>query len=239
MMRAVTAAAAACVLAAAGPAAGVGKAAKPDILFVAIDDLNDWTGCLGGHPQASTPNLDRLAARGTLFANAQCAAPACNPSRAALMSGLRPFTTGVYENGQPYGKPLKDALTLNRYLKREGYLVLGGGKIYHGGGGLPDEHRTDWDGYYDRTADPHPPVKARHSGTDGSAVEGDWRGRFADAYRCQLRDFVAALTGGPFLGASAWDGYVASVTADACVKAMRSGEVVPISIAERPAFYNR
>jgi arylsulfatase A-like enzyme len=69
---------------------------KPDVLFIAIDDLNDWTGCLSGHPQASTPNLDRLVARGTLFANAHCAAPACNPSRAALMSGLRPFTTGIY-----------------------------------------------------------------------------------------------------------------------------------------------
>lgn len=133
---------------------------KPDVLFIAIDDLNDWTGCLGGHPQASTPHLDRLVGRGTLFANAQCAAPACNPSRAALMSGLRPFTSGVYNNGQPYGVPLKDALTLNRCLMREGYKVIGGGKIYHGGGGLPDEKKTDWHEYFDRGGDPHPPVKS-------------------------------------------------------------------------------
>jgi len=138
---------------------GIAQAAeKPDVLFIAIDDLNDWTGCLGGHPQASTPHLDRLVARGTLFTNAQCAAPACNPSRAALMSGLRPFTTGIYHNSQPYGLPLKDALTLNRYLIKEGYKVIGGGKIYHGGGGLPKEKETDWHEYFNRSGDPHPPV---------------------------------------------------------------------------------
>lgn len=142
---------------------GVGVTAaadKPDVLFIAIDDLNDWTGCLGGHPQASTPHLDRLVSRGTLFTNAQCAAPACNPSRAALMSGLRPFTTGVYNNGQPYGVPLKDALTLNRFLMQQGYHVIGGGKIYHGGGGLRDEKTADWHEYFDRGGDPHPPVKS-------------------------------------------------------------------------------
>lgn len=142
---------------AAGPATG---AERPDVLFIAIDDLNDWTGCLGGHPQASTPHLDQLVRRGTLFTNAQCAAPACNPSRAALMSGLRPFTTGVYLNGQPYGGPLKDVLTLNRYLMRQGYKVLGGGKIYHGGGGLAHESQTDWHEYFARGGDPQPPVKS-------------------------------------------------------------------------------
>jgi hypothetical protein len=55
---------------------------RPNVLFIAIDDLNDWVGCLGGHPQAHTPNIDRLARRGVLFTNAHCASPACNPSRA-------------------------------------------------------------------------------------------------------------------------------------------------------------
>ncbi|MEK9634774.1 MAG: sulfatase-like hydrolase/transferase, partial [Opitutae bacterium] len=54
---------------------------KPNVLFIAIDDLNDWIGCMGGHPQTLTPNLDRLAASGVLFENAHCPAPACNPSR--------------------------------------------------------------------------------------------------------------------------------------------------------------
>ena len=69
---------------------------KPNVLFIAIDDLNDWVGCLGGHPQAQTPNLDRLAARGTLFGNAHCQSPLCNPSRCSLLTGLRPSTTGIY-----------------------------------------------------------------------------------------------------------------------------------------------
>ena len=69
---------------------------KPNVLFIAADDLNDWLGCLGGHPQASTPNLDRLAHRGTLFVNAHCQAPLCNPSRSSLLTGLRPSTTGIY-----------------------------------------------------------------------------------------------------------------------------------------------
>ncbi len=148
-----------CVAASAGPF--VAQAAdKPDVLFIAIDDLNDWTGSLGGHPQASTPNLDRLVARGALFTNAHCVAPACNPSRAALMSGLRPFTTGIYMNSHPYGLPLKDTLTLNRHFMQQGYRVLGGGKIYHGRGGLPDEHQADWHEYFHRGGDPRPPVKS-------------------------------------------------------------------------------
>src|SRR5574341_773608 len=71
---------------------------SPNVLFIAIDDLNDWIGCLGGHPQAKTPNLDRVAAQGVLFTNAHCAAPLCNPSRATILTGLRPSTTGVYNN---------------------------------------------------------------------------------------------------------------------------------------------
>ena len=75
---------------------------RPNVLFIAIDDMNDWIGCLGGHPDTRTPNLDALAGRGVLFTNAHCAAPLCNPSRAALMTGLRPSTTGVYDNNQPF-----------------------------------------------------------------------------------------------------------------------------------------
>ena len=71
---------------------------KPNVLFIAVDDLNDWVGCLGGHPQARTPHIDALAEGGVLFEQAHCAAPLCSPSRTALMMGLRPSTTGIYGN---------------------------------------------------------------------------------------------------------------------------------------------
>jgi arylsulfatase A-like enzyme len=103
-----------------------------DILFIAIDDLNDWTGLLKGHPQAKTPNLDRLMERGMTFTNAHCAAPACNPSRAALMSGLRPFETGIYTNSLPAAPVLKKVTTINRHFLASGYRTVGAGKIYHG-----------------------------------------------------------------------------------------------------------
>ncbi len=74
---------------------------KPNVLFIAVDDLNHWIGHLGRNPQTKTPNIDRLAAMGVTFTNAQCAAPVCNPSRAALLSGKRPGTSGIYDNGIP------------------------------------------------------------------------------------------------------------------------------------------
>ncbi len=106
----------------------------PNVLFIAIDDLNDWVGCLGGHPSVQTPNLDRLASQGLLFSHAYCAAPACNPSRAALMTGIRPSTSGVYVNAQPWRQSpvLKDAVTLPQYFMANGYKAMGSGKIYHG-----------------------------------------------------------------------------------------------------------
>lgn len=122
---------------------------KPDVLFIAVDDLNDWVTYLGGHPQTKTPNIDRLVARGTAFTNSHCAAPACNPSRAALLSGLRPWQTGIYTNGDPAQGVMKDVVTINRHFLANGYNTLGGGKIYHGFG---SEGRTDswteWKGLF-------------------------------------------------------------------------------------------
>src|SRR5947207_10849803 len=85
----------------AGPATAQSPG-KPNVLFIAIDDLRDWVGYLGKNPQTITPNLDKLAKRGVYFTHAYCAAPVCNPSRAALMSGLRPWTSGVYENNNDW-----------------------------------------------------------------------------------------------------------------------------------------
>jgi len=133
---------------------------RPNVLFIAIDDLNDWVGCLGGHPDVKTPNLDRLAQRGVLFTNAHCSAPACNPSRASLMSGILPATSGVYNNSQPWRESpaLRDAVTLPQHFMAHGYRVVGGGKIYHGG--FPDP--PSWQEYFpsqqkNKPNDPMPP----------------------------------------------------------------------------------
>ena len=115
--------------------------AKPNVLLIAIDDLNDWVGCLGGHPDAKTPHLDRLANRGVLFTNAHCQAPICNPSRASIMYGLRPSTSGIYMNApRPWTVPaLKNQVTLPRHFAANGYLTLTTGKIYHGSGLPPGD----------------------------------------------------------------------------------------------------
>ena len=117
--------------------------AQPNILFIAIDDQNDWIGCLDGHAHAKTPNIDGLAARGTLFSNAHCQAPLCNPSRTSLMTGLRPSSTGIYGLA-PWIKTIpefEDHVTLPQYLANHGYRTYTAGKIYHGGNGRKKNDR--------------------------------------------------------------------------------------------------
>ncbi len=118
--------------------------ARPNVVFLAIDDLNDWVGFLGGYPAIKTPNLDRLAARGVVFEHAYCAAPACNPSRVSLLTGLRPSTTGIYVNPQPWRPVLPDVVTLPQHFMAGGYRVLGGGKIFHG----KYNDLESWDEYF-------------------------------------------------------------------------------------------
>jgi arylsulfatase A-like enzyme len=106
-------------------------AEKPNILFISVDDLNDWVGFLKGHPQAYTPNMDRLARRGVAFTNAHCAAPLCNPSRNAVMTGQYPHTTGLFTNGESIFQR-NDLTTLPQYFQENGYTTLGAGKLFHG-----------------------------------------------------------------------------------------------------------
>ncbi len=115
------------------PAIGHAKQAPKNVLFIAVDDLNDWVGFLGGHPQAKTPNMDRLAAMGMVFEKAYCAAPVSNASRAALMTGYRTSTTGVYGNAEfmRESEVLKDVVTLPRYFSNNGYVSMARGKIFH------------------------------------------------------------------------------------------------------------
>lgn len=119
---------------------------SPNVLFIAIDDQNDWIGTLG-HPIARTPNIDRLAARGTVFLNAHCQAPLCNPSRTSLMTGLRPTTTGVY-GLSPWFRTLddwKDRVALPQHFKNHGYRTYSVGKVYHGGVGGPQLRLKEFD----------------------------------------------------------------------------------------------
>lgn len=106
---------------------------RPDVLFIAIDDLNDWVGVLGGHPQTKTPNIDRLAARGMTFTNAHAVSPLCNPSRTALLTGLRPNTSGVYGNNEDWRSMdrFEGLATLPRHFRDNGYRTFGAGKIFH------------------------------------------------------------------------------------------------------------
>jgi arylsulfatase A-like enzyme len=139
---------------------------RPNVLFIAVDDLNDWIGCLGGHPQAKTPNIDALAARGVNFAKAYCASPVCNPSRTALMCGLRSSTSGVYSNEINRRQTnCQDFPPLNSHFHNHGYFVAGAGKIYHGDG---DQYGI-WDDYAkpSKHSGDLPPGKGEDGGVGG------------------------------------------------------------------------
>jgi len=126
-------------------ATGAPQQTKPNIIFIAIDDLRDWVHYLGVNQQVKTPNLDRLAARGVAFTRAYCASPLCNPSRAALLSGMRSCSTGVYNNDVDWRKVIPDDKpTLLLHFKNNGYYVAGAGKIFHGSFPRP----SDWHEYF-------------------------------------------------------------------------------------------
>ena len=109
---------------------------RPNVLMIVIDDLNDWVGCLGGHPQVKTPHIDRLAKKGMLFTNAHCQAPICTPSRNSVLSGKLPSTTGCYDLSQTYdrSKSLAGVTSMPEYFAKRGYITIGGGKVFHGSG---------------------------------------------------------------------------------------------------------
>ena len=141
---------------------------KLNVLFIAIDDLNTWLGCLNNYSNTKTPNIDRLASQGVLFSNAHCQAPLCGPSRASLMTGLRPSTTGIYgmigddKIRNDENPATKDITFLPEYFRQNGYYTMGIGKLFHdhapdgvfdesggrvkGFGPLPKE-RFVWDGF--------------------------------------------------------------------------------------------
>jgi len=116
----------------------------PNILFISVDDLNDWIEPLGGHPQARTPNLNRLAESGVLFERAYTPSPSCNPARTALLTGLHTYTSGMYSNYQYWREVMPDVVTMPRYFSDNGYWSGGAGKIFHNN--MPDP--ISWDDYF-------------------------------------------------------------------------------------------
>ncbi len=124
----------------------VTNATAPNVLFLAVDDMKDWVGCLGGYEGVvQTPNIDRLAKQGMLFRNAHCPSPKCAPSRAAILTGLRPSTTGLYDNGHWLIPNYPDVVTLPAFFRSAGYEVAGAGKIFHHTAG--NHPPSQWDDF--------------------------------------------------------------------------------------------
>lgn len=186
----------------AATATAAEPAGRPNVLMIAIDDMNDWVGCYGGHPQVSTPHIDRLAQRGTVFLNSHCQAPLCNPSRASLLLGLRPSTTGLYGlvPGMRDVESLRQAVTLPQYFHAHGYRTYSAGKVHHDGSIRPALRPAEFDVWGPAPGMLLPPRKFVDT-PDKMAVmdwgifpereqdEADWK--IADAAIGYLRDLPA------------------------------------------------
>ena len=138
--------------------AGVGaeeKVTRPNVLFIAVDDLNDWVGAMDGHPQAITPHMDRLFNRGVLFSNAHASQPVCNASRNSLLSGIHPVSSGWYGStvsmAKNYDEVMAGNMMLPEYFRAHGYRTFAAGKIAHSGA---SDFKDKTDRYWDVVA-PH------------------------------------------------------------------------------------
>ncbi|MBL9115931.1 MAG: sulfatase [Verrucomicrobiaceae bacterium] len=160
---------------------------KPNFLFILVDDLNDWVGWLGGHPQARTPNMDRLAAMGIRFSNAHTAFALCNPSRTALLTGMAPWKSGVHGNEQDWRRSvqLKGKLTMPEFFKAGGFTTAAAGKVFHANHGGPEGRLTGW-----------------HGGRRGFELESAWDVRFPQK-GVQIAD-LPVHTGQNFNGLNIW-----------------------------------
>lgn len=142
------------------------NAQQPNILFIAVDDLNDYISPLSNHPGVITPGFERLARRSTVFTNAHCAAPACHPSRVAVMTGVHPSKSGIYRNlfgahgprWRDESPELKNAVVLSQHFRNNGYHAVGGGKIFHTLQWTPGDSQNDPEAWDDYRGDPLDPI---------------------------------------------------------------------------------
>lgn len=151
-------------------------AAQPNVLFIAIDDQNDWVGYLQGHPQIKTPNIDKIAASGTAFMNAHTQAPLCNPSRSSLLTGLRPSTTGIYglAPGIREVERTKNHITLPQTFTSAGYATSTHGKIYHDGSIRPRDQKAEFNEWGKRGGKDKPPQRIAHLPPQLNHPAMDW-----------------------------------------------------------------
>ncbi len=126
----------------------------PNVLFIAIDDLNDWVEPLAGHHQSLTPHLNSFAEQAVTFTKNYCPSPGCNPSRSAVLTGLHTFTSGMYSNYQDWRKVprLQEVKTIGQHFRHDGYYTAGAGKIFH----YQQVDTLGWDDYYPSLTEPMP-----------------------------------------------------------------------------------
>ena len=163
-------------LAFAAGAAHADPPRKMNVLFIAVDDLKPALAC-AGDPHARTPNIDKLAAHGTVFNRAYCQQAVCSPSRSSLLTGRRPDTTKVYDLVTHFRDALPDVVTLPQHFKNNGYYTHGVGKIYHPGYNDEPTWSVPWEGTKGRNFGPGGQkllgeLKAKAPGQDRSKVRG-------------------------------------------------------------------
>ncbi|MEK6239678.1 MAG: sulfatase [Planctomycetales bacterium] len=170
-----------------------------DVLFLVVDDMNDWISLLDSKAPIKTPNLERLARRGMLFTKAYCASPACNPSRAATLTGLRPTTTGVYGNKSDWRRAVPSRPTIMQRFMAAGYDVRGAGKIFHHhlNGAFHDD--KSFHDFQSMRPQQYPPRKLNDAPRYGSRNTdwGEWPPRVEDSIDFHTASYCAETLENP------------------------------------------
>jgi arylsulfatase A-like enzyme len=161
---------------------------RPNVLLITIDDMNDGISLFGADRPFKTPNIETLAKRGVFFNRAYCASAACNPSRASMLTGLRPHKTGIYGNRTDWRRAAGEHLTLPEYFGRHGYYTAGFGKIYHHHSNGAYNDPDSWDRF--KKMDPqYMPPKKLNGATRYGSRNTDWGAWPADDHEEKTIDF--------------------------------------------------